>query len=209
MKTPQQQVTEFMLKARQECPANLTLPSYEIRKLRAALILEEAIETIRALGFEIKKSNCKDLVRLEASLVLLEEAFEPNLVQIADGCADLKVVTIGTEIACGINGEQTFNEVMRSNMTKFIDGTFRADGKYLKGPKYEKPRLKEILDTQKIEIGDYVRVVKTDYAKFQNQLGIVDSINLAAGGYSVELENGCIIFAEQVKKIPAWTKKDY
>jgi predicted HAD superfamily Cof-like phosphohydrolase len=202
MKTQQQQVTEFMLKARQECPANPILPSYEIRKLRAALILEEAVETINALGFEIKYSCHKDLV-------VLEEAFEPNLVQIADGCADLKVVTIGTEIACGINGEQTFNEVMRSNMTKFIDGTFRADGKYLKGPSYEKPRLKEILEAQEIKIGDYVRVVKTDYAKFQNQLGIVDSINLAAGGYSVELENGCIIFAEKVEKIPRKTKKDY
>lgn len=62
----------------------------------------------------------------------------------------------------------------------------------------------------KIEIGDYVKVVKAEYPNAENQFGIVDSMH--DGGYTVDLENGCIIFAEQVKKSPppkTKTKEDY
>lgn len=73
---------------------------------------------------------------------------KPDPLAIADGCADLKVVTIGTEIACGIHGKPIFEEVMESNMTKFIDGHEREDGKWVKGPSYRPPNIEPILKQQ-------------------------------------------------------------
>ena len=45
----QQRVDEFMRLAKQNLPAVPTEPSEEVRLLRAKLIFEEAVETIRAL----------------------------------------------------------------------------------------------------------------------------------------------------------------
>jgi predicted HAD superfamily Cof-like phosphohydrolase len=45
--------------------------------------------------------------------------------------------------------EDVFNEIQRSNMSKLgPDGKplYRSDGKFLKGPKYFKPNIKEILE---------------------------------------------------------------
>ncbi len=47
----QQRVEHFMRQARQPLPEEPSIPSEEIRRLRAKLILEEALETIKALGF--------------------------------------------------------------------------------------------------------------------------------------------------------------
>jgi predicted HAD superfamily Cof-like phosphohydrolase len=49
---------------------------------------------------------------------------------------------------CGLDGEPLFNEVHRSNMTKFIDGRRREDGKWLKGPGFEPPQLQRLILAQ-------------------------------------------------------------
>lgn len=138
-----------MLEARQELPSKPTMPSLEVRKLRASLILEEAIETIRdGLGLELDGFASGELLNECHKAQEDGEWHEINsgdLVKLADGCADTKVVTIGTELACGIDGEAVFEEVHRSNMSKFIDGTFREDGKYVKGPSYSKADIKKVL----------------------------------------------------------------
>lgn len=138
-----------MEQAQQETPKTPTIPSLEIRILRAKLIMEEAFETIeRGLGVMVV-SKYDGIISFENDLWFEEhQNNEPDLVHLADGCADLKVVTVGTEIACGINGKPIFEEVMRSNFTKFIDGYIRDDGKWQKGPSYERPQLEPILKHQ-------------------------------------------------------------
>jgi predicted HAD superfamily Cof-like phosphohydrolase len=138
-------VAEFMSKGRQATPLFPTIPSLEIRKLRAKLILEEAIETANALGFSVwiehDALGCHSVMRLS-------ESFNPSLMEIADGCSDIRVVTVGTELACGINGKPVFEEVMRSNMTKDFSGMTRGDGKIMKGEAYEPPNIEKVLHEQ-------------------------------------------------------------
>jgi len=139
-------VAEFMLKAKQATPLFPTIPSLEVRKLRARLILEEAMETVHALGFSIDAGD--SIIDLRIGDVVLFHKWPPDIQLIADGCADLKVVTVGTELACGINGKPVFDEVMDSNMSKFIDGHTREDGKWVKGPSYRPANIERVLREQ-------------------------------------------------------------
>jgi hypothetical protein len=59
-----------------------TVPSLEVRKLRAKLILEEALETVEALGFIIHGREVDKLLNEHLEV-------EPNLIELADGLADL------------------------------------------------------------------------------------------------------------------------
>lgn len=126
MKNAQQKVAEWMRQFGQETPEKPTIPSLEMRKLRAKLMLEECLETIvDGLGIEGLEIGDRDwnfgciLADLaNKKSTIYEGEFAPNLEKIADGCADSHVVTLGTEVACGLRSEENFNEVMRSNDTK-------------------------------------------------------------------------------------------
>lgn len=103
-------VRDWMTKFGQETHNNNpTIPSFEIRKLRARLILEEALETCKALGVDVYTMY---------STGIIESSFKPNLVEIADGIADSLVVQLGTAVACGIDIEPIFEAVMKSNDSK-------------------------------------------------------------------------------------------
>lgn len=155
MRTEQQNVALFHKAAGIEDPVVPTIPSLEVRILRAKLILEEALETIRK-GLEVEYAYRHGTLGLleHIELILKDKtatwiATGPgNLIQIADGCADIKYVTNGTALACGIDMEPIDDEVQRSNMSKFIDGHRREDGKWVKGPSYSPADLHEILATQ-------------------------------------------------------------
>lgn len=119
MSEHQKRIAEFMRLAGQDLPDRITVPSREVRELRARLILEEAIETIDALGF------CAEVVirddgsqRMKGPIVVAHDRGY-NLAQIADGCADISVVTIGTLLAFGIADKPLLEEVDRSNLAKF------------------------------------------------------------------------------------------
>lgn len=83
-------------------------------------------------------------------MVLLDEEVEElrdavragDIVKIADALADIEFVTRGTAVAYGIPSDAVFAEVFRSNMTK--DNT-PAEAKLVKGPRYEPPRIAELL----------------------------------------------------------------
>jgi predicted HAD superfamily Cof-like phosphohydrolase len=114
----QKRVAEFMNLAGQKLPDKSRMPPEEVRELRARLILEEALETIDALGFcteiTIRETNQK-----MTRPMLVAHDRGPNLREIADGCADISVVTIGTLLACGIADKSLLEEVDRSNLAKF------------------------------------------------------------------------------------------
>ncbi len=142
-----QRVLEFMLRAKQECPRVPTMPDAKIRELRAKLILEEALETIQALGFAVRMESNTNEVKM-SDLAMYPE-YEPNLVEIADGCADISVVTIGTLIACGIKDQPVLEEVDGNNLAKFLPGhSWREDGKLIKPPGHQKADFAKVLAEQ-------------------------------------------------------------
>lgn len=124
MREAQEMVRAFMLKAGQLAPDKPIKPELAVQELRLRLHEEEAV--------------CE-----------LADAFAGGtLADVADSIADSLVVVLGTAVACGIDIEPIFLEVMRSNMTKFIDGHRRADGKWMKGPSYTPPNIEPILRVQ-------------------------------------------------------------
>ena len=84
-----------------------------------------------------------DLIKEE--LNELEVAMKTkNLKEIADALTDILYVTYGAGHAFGINLDECFNEVQKSNMSKLgHDGKpiYNDQGKVMKGPKYFKPDL--------------------------------------------------------------------
>lgn len=135
-------VRKFMEEAKQACPDKPTIPDEETRLLRAKLILEEALETVNALGFEVTQiisETTKDEWRFDPE-------FDADLEQIIDGCCDLKVVTTGTLIACGIPDEYAQKLVDGNNLDKIERGTIREDGKLIKPDDHQPPAIGKFLE---------------------------------------------------------------
>lgn len=160
LKAPNQRLIEvFMAKMRSDAqfvPTAPTMPSLEIRKLRARLMLEEVMETIEnglglsvsLLGTNVEPSPDGTVWPsvLNVENIKIEEIHPGSLIEIADGCADVEVVTTGTASACGIAHQSIFDPVMCNNLMKFAPGhSFRADGKLVK-PKDHPPVSNAILN---------------------------------------------------------------
>jgi len=80
---------------------------------------------------------------------LREAILDSDMVEIADALADLTYVICGCALEYGIPLNECVEEVHRSNMTKLgEDGMpiYREDGKILKGPGYEEPDIKKVLE---------------------------------------------------------------
>ncbi len=72
-----------------------------------------------------------------------------NLVEIADALADLLYVVYGAGVTYGIDLEPVFREIHRSNMSKGDPEVVRRpDGKILKGPNYQPPDVRALLEHQ-------------------------------------------------------------
>lgn len=136
MNKAQQQVRDFHHAGGHLINRTPTLVDDKTVRLRERLINEEATELF----------DCMDL---------------RDLVGIADALADLLYVVYGTAVSYGIDIEPIFDEVHRSNMTKFsapgayaetCDETGKsikdAGGKTLKPPCYEPPRIAPLLEAQ-------------------------------------------------------------
>ena len=116
-------VKKFMETYGQEVKSKAKFPNKNIVKLRLYLIQEELEE--------------------------LQEAIkQKDLLEVADALTDILYVTYGAGHAFGINLDQCFEEVQKSNMSKLgNDGQpiYNENGKVLKGPNYFKPNLKKFL----------------------------------------------------------------
>ncbi len=135
----QKRVDEFMRLANQELPITPVMPGAAVRKLRANIILEEALETIQGLGFTVT-------LRPFDNSFGLEETCAPNLIEAVDGCCDLRVVTTGTLSALGVSDEPVQLEVDLNNLAKFGPGGYRReDGKWMKPPGHQPPDILGVL----------------------------------------------------------------
>ena len=113
----------FMTTFRQEVKKKPSLSTDKINNLRSNLIEEELNEFKEAIS-------------------------KKDLKEVADALTDILYVTYGAGHAFGINLDNCFDEVQRSNMSKLgNDGKpiYNEHGKVMKGPNYFKPDLKKFL----------------------------------------------------------------
>lgn len=122
-KTNADMVKEFHETFGHPAPARPTFPDPALFHLRLELIKEELNEIIQA-------------------------KVDGDMVEFADGVADLLYVVYGLGIASGLPVDRLFAEVHASNMSKLgEDGApiYRADGKILKGPLFRLPDIARVL----------------------------------------------------------------
>jgi len=94
-----------------------------------------------------------DQSRLYMSLITEEyketlSAFEDgDMIEVADGLADMVWVIMGMCSSSGINFDSVWKEVQASNMSKFVDGKAikNEHGKIMKPDTYFKPNIKKAL----------------------------------------------------------------
>ena len=116
-------VRKFMETFGQEVKKKAEFPNDKITSLRYDLIKEELGELREA----IEKKDIKE---------------------VADALTDILYVTYGAGHAFGINLDKCFEEVQKSNMSKFgADGKpiYNEKGKVMKGPNYFKPNLSKFV----------------------------------------------------------------
>ena len=122
--TNYEKVGLFMLTFGQEIKKKPSLSTDKINNLRIKLIEEELKEF-------------KDAI------------LKNDLKEAADALTDILYVTYGAGHAFGINLDNCFEEVQKSNMSKLgEDGKpiYNELGKVMKGPKYFKPNLMKFIN---------------------------------------------------------------
>ena len=100
-------------------------------------------------GLSTEKINNLRVSLINEELEEFKEAIKNNdLKEVADALTDILYVTYGAGHAFGINLDECFDEVQRSNMSKLGDDgqpIYNEMGKVMKGPKYFKPDLNKFI----------------------------------------------------------------
>jgi predicted HAD superfamily Cof-like phosphohydrolase len=118
-----EKVGDFMEAFGQRVEMEPTWPDFNTRELRLELIQEELEELSDAVA-------------------------DRDMIQIADALTDLLYVVYGAGHSFGLDLDECFEEVHRSNMSKLGENgrpIHREDGKVMKGPGYFEPDLEGIL----------------------------------------------------------------
>ena len=106
-------------------------------------------EVKKKSGFSTNKINDLRINLIEEELNEFKDAMsKKDLKEVADALTDILYVTYGAGHAFGINLDDCFEEVQKSNMSKLgNDGKpiYNEHGKVMKGPNYFKPNLNKFL----------------------------------------------------------------
>lgn len=149
-----------MEKAGQSVSEKPELPFMRDRLRMAKLILEEAFETVEALGFEtfITKPGVPHEVVTYEKILFMSTWENPRpgspeetekLVEIEDGCCDLRYVATCCSLGCGAPVTTTQDIVDSNNLEKFGPGhSHNEAGKLIKPPGFEGPE-KKLFETLK------------------------------------------------------------
>lgn len=133
-----------------------SVPDEKVVRLRARLVIEEAVSEFLEALFDINDEQDKLeggysflMTRIQAELqVLIDNApVRVNLVKVADALADADYVVAGSRLAFGINGPPIAALVHASNMAK-ANGPVREDGKRGKPPGWQPPDIEGELRRQ-------------------------------------------------------------
>ena len=100
-------------------------------------------------SFSSEKINNLRYDLIKEELEELKDALDSNnLLEVADALTDILYVTYGAGHAFGINLDDCFDEVQKSNMSKLDEKgkpIYNDKGKVMKGPNYFKPNLVKFL----------------------------------------------------------------
>lgn len=141
-----------------DAPSAQMLNDPKQRELRLKLILTEAAELAQALRVnftlaynheQMAELTGKALDAVTLRYIQAVDGVESDEVLAADALGDLDYVVNGAAIVFGFHLPSITREVHRSNMTKLdADGqpVETPDGKIVKGPNYEEPNIKGVLD---------------------------------------------------------------
>lgn len=145
--------------------SSLQSPSVSDRERRLRLVLEEFLELVDAMGFQLCIDGAPANSSFEEITVTHVEGSKYDPVETLDALADLDVVINGTAVEFGLPMLSANREVYLSNMSKLLpDGKaaingvtpgyregephYRADapiGKGLKGPNYIPPNIHRLI----------------------------------------------------------------
>ena len=100
-------------------------------------------------SFSSEKINKLRYELIREELDELKEALNSNdLLEVADALTDILYVTYGSGHSFGIDLDQCFEEVQKSNMSKLDEQgkpIYNESGKVMKGPNYFKPDLSKFV----------------------------------------------------------------
>lgn len=165
-KNPMQYAIEdFMRRCDQEVAAYPQLPEDAIVTLRIRLMVEELLGAVNPTELWLKENPTSaqlsadryaNLLIKNKSDELIASLLKGDLVGIADGIADVLYVVIGTAVAYGIDIQEVFDEVHRSNLSKTVWNeeqqryTIEKDefGKGIKPPTYSPAEIEPIIARQ-------------------------------------------------------------
>lgn len=167
-------IEEFMRRCDQEVKLYPDMPEDEIVTLRIRLMVEELLGKIEPPVEHIRDEDDHRYMRLlvqNKSDELIACMIKGDLVGVADGLADVLYVVIGTAVAYGIDIQEVFDEVHRSNLSKTVWDeeqrryTIEKDefGKGIKPPTYSPADIKPIIDRQ-IANGKAIEAFYSDQA---------------------------------------------
>ena len=107
-------------------------------------------EVKKKSGLSTDKINNLRINLIEEELIELKDAVNKrDIKEVADALTDILYVTYGAGHAFGINLDNCFEEVQKSNMSKLGDDgkpIYDELGKVMKGPKYFKPNLMKFIN---------------------------------------------------------------
>ena len=153
----QLRVEEFMDKAGQMRHTIPTVPPAKVCILGARLILEEALETIAALGVNVELHypaiNRDGLPLVFDRCQFIERGSDAkkkvSVEEIADGCGDVRVVSTWVLSACGVHDNELMDEIDGNNLAKFGPGSsISPEGKLTKPPGHQPPDIARVLRDQ-------------------------------------------------------------
>ena len=125
-------VKAFTLAMGQPVRQEVLSSDLDLLKMRTKLIEEETKEVVQETLWEDAYGNPKI-----------------NKAELTKELADLLYVTYGMAVTFGLPIDEVFERVHQSNMSKLGDDgkpLYREDGKVLKGPNYQPPKLDDLFD---------------------------------------------------------------
>lgn len=152
-------VREFMQRAGQETPGQVTEPSAETQELRARLLWEEFCELLwDGLGVSVTfepYSETQPGVGLDQCDAEFHVSRRYSPVDTLDGVCDLNMIATGTLVAAGIADAEPQRLVDQNNIDKFGPGSWtREDGKVMKPEGHQPPDLSAELERQRNGAGE-------------------------------------------------------
>jgi len=139
-------IKDFMESAGQVVPPEPTQLDATTAELRARLLLEETLETIRALGVEIHLAELgQEHVPIEMEHLRLTSTVPCHTLAMVDGICDVVYVALGTLVSAGLPFDPFMDEVCENNLSKVRPVAKIVNGKVVKPDNYQPPRLSEIL----------------------------------------------------------------